>query len=58
MGVFNKALQVRNLFKEVGNDLRREQKAFFFRKKAEEEEREYFNFFKFLFQSPDKRIEF
>jgi len=58
MKVFNKALQLKNLFTELGNDLRREQKEFFFRKKAEEEEEEYFNFFKFLFQSPDKRMGF
>ena len=53
-----KALQVTNFFKELKEDLRKEQKEFFFRKKAEEEEKEYFDFFKFLFQSPDKRVEF
>jgi hypothetical protein len=43
---------------ELGNELRKEQKEFFFHKKSEEEEAEYFNFFKFIFQSPDAKTGF
>jgi hypothetical protein len=51
-------LQLKDSFREIGNDLRKEQKEFFFHKKEAAEEEEYFNFFKFLFQSPDKRMGF
>ena len=53
-----KTSQIENFFKEMGDGLRKEQKEFFFHKKSQEEEAEYFNFFKFLFQSPDKRVGF
>lgn len=53
-----KTLQFKNLLQDMKDDLRKEQKAFFFHKKDEEEEAEYFNFFKFIFQSPDKNVGF
>jgi hypothetical protein len=59
MNSINKTiLQLRETFQEMGSELRKEQKEFFFHKKSKEEEAEYFDFFKFLFQSPDKRVEF
>jgi hypothetical protein len=53
-----KTLRLKNFFNEMKDDLRKEQKEFFFHKKSREEENEYFDFFKFLFQSPDKRMGF
>ncbi len=53
-----KTLQFKNLLRNMKDDLRKEQKAFFFHKKSREEETEYFDFFKFLFQSPDAKVEF
>jgi hypothetical protein len=53
-----KILMFKGTFQEMGDELRKEQKEFFFHKKSKEEENEYFDFFKFLFQSPDKRMEF
>jgi hypothetical protein len=53
-----KILQFKNFFKEMSDDLRKEQRELFFHKKSREEENEYFGFFKFLFQSPDKRMGF
>jgi hypothetical protein len=50
--------RLKDFFFDLGNDLRKEQKEFFFHKKSQEEEAEYFDFFKFIFQSPDKRVGF
>ena len=50
----------KKIFKDKGflhkmNDsLQKEQREFFFHKKSEQEEKDYFNFFKFLFNSPDR----
>ena len=43
----------KGVFQKMNDYLRREQKEFLFNKKSMQEEREYFNFFKFLFNSPD-----
>jgi hypothetical protein len=56
--ISKKTTQVKDFFFDLGNDLHREQKEFFFHKKSQEEETEYFDFFKFLFQSPDKTAGF
>lgn len=53
-----KIFQLKDSLTEIGSELRKEQKEFFFHKKSQEEETEYFDFFKFLFQSPDKRAGF
>jgi hypothetical protein len=47
------AFHIKNILGDIKDDLRKEQKAFFFHKKDKEEEKEYFDFFKFIFQSPD-----
>jgi hypothetical protein len=43
----------KGVFEKVNDYLRKEQKEFLFNKKSDQEEKEYFNFFKFLFNSPD-----
>ena len=53
-----KTIPLKDFFFDLGNDLRKEQKALFFHKKSPEEEAEYFDFFKFLFQSPDAKVGF
>jgi hypothetical protein len=53
-----KTLRLKNFFNEMKDDLRKEQKEFFFHKKSQEEETDYFDFFKFIFQSPDKTAGF
>jgi len=59
MNSINKTFfQIKNSFLELGSQLRQEQKEFFFHRKSQEEEAEYFDFFKFLFQSPDKNVGF
>jgi hypothetical protein len=56
--ITKKILKLRDSFEEMGNELRKEQKELLFHKKSKEEEAEYFNFLKFLFQSPDEGMEF
>jgi hypothetical protein len=53
-----KISKLKDSLHEMGSEFRKEQKEFFFHKKSEEEEKEYFDFFKFLFQSPDKGVGF
>lgn len=43
----------KGVFHKVNDYLQREQREFLFHKKSRQEEQEYFNFFKFLFNSPD-----
>lgn len=43
----------KGVFQKVNDYLRKEQREFLFNKKSRQEEKEYFNFFKFLFNSPD-----
>lgn len=38
---------------KINESLRKEQREFLFNKKNRQEQKEYFNFFKFLFESPD-----
>jgi hypothetical protein len=56
--ISKKNSQLKDFFFDLSQDIRREQKEFFFHKKSEKEEAEYFDFLKFLFQSPDKKVNF
>jgi hypothetical protein len=47
-------LKTKGLFYKIVEYLQKEQREFLFNKKSNQEEKEYFNFFKFLFNSPDK----
>jgi len=49
----NKLLRTKGLFNRMNDYLQKEQRDFLFNKKNRQEEKEYFNFFKFLFNSPD-----
>jgi len=43
----------KGFFHRLNDYLRKEQREFLFDKKSRQEEKEYFNFFKFIFNSPD-----
>jgi len=49
-----KASKNKGILEKVNDYLRKEQREFLFDKKDGRDEEEYFNFFKFLFNSPDK----
>jgi hypothetical protein len=46
--------KTKGFFYRIGDYLRKEQREFLFDRKSSQEEKEYFNFFKFFFNSPDK----
>jgi hypothetical protein len=48
-----KAIKNKGYLHRLNEYLRKEQREFLFNKKSRQEEKEYFNFFKFLFESPD-----
>lgn len=48
-----KVFKTKGFLHKMNKYLQKEQRDFFFHKKSEQEETEYFNFFKFLFNSPD-----
>lgn len=48
-----KAIKNKGYLYRLNEYLRKEQREFLFNKKSRQEEKEYFNFFKFLFESPD-----
>jgi hypothetical protein len=48
-----KQFDSKGVFSKINDYLRKEQREFLFNKKSSQEEKEYFNFFKFLFNSPD-----
>jgi hypothetical protein len=48
------AFGIKNFFRSLEDSVHEEQKEIFFHKKSWEDEAEYFNFIKFLFNSPSK----
>jgi hypothetical protein len=50
----NKVFKTKGLLHSLNEYLEKEHKDFLFNRKSQQEEKEYFNFFKFLFNSPDE----
>ena len=48
-----KIFKTKGFLREMNEYLRKEQREFLFNKKSRQEEKEYFDFFKFLFNAPD-----
>lgn len=49
-------LNLLSLYDKLKEYLAEEQKELLFHKKSQQEEAEYFNFFKFIFESPDRKV--